>query len=234
MKYIIIFLFTLTTISGYGQTLSDLFKSMPQEILPGFTEADKTMLLVDTSLTVIPYALGEIERVSYNDTYLYLRTSDVGTLQLKLLPLVNNTYIICMIKTVCAKACDSNIRFFSTDWKPLDSSSLLPKINADLFFNKDNIKDSNIKDRKETEIKFSKEANIQDNNINDSIENEQYSNVESLFDIEPISAKLQPNSNELILKLDYKTHLSAENVTQIESIIKQDSITLHWNKSSFQ
>lgn len=202
MKYIIIFLFTLISISGYGQTLSDLFKSMPQEVLPGFTEADKTMLLVDTSLTVIPYSLGEIERLSYNDTYLHIRTSDIGTLQLKLLPLVNSTYIICMIKTVCGKACDSNISFYSTEWNPLDSSSFLPKIDADLFFNKNDIKDR----------KF----------------------AESLLDIEPISATIQTNSNNLILKLDYKTYLSDENVSKVEAIIKQDSITLQWNKSSFQ
>jgi len=208
MRYIIFFLFTLVIIPGNGQTLSDLFKSMPQEVIPGFTEADKTMLLVDTSHTVIPYALGEIKRLSYNDSYLYIRTSDIGTLQLKLLPLVNNTYIICMIKTVCGKACDSNIRFFSTEWKPLNSSSILPNINADLFFTNDI--------------------------TNNGIENEQYNILKSLLDIDPISAIFEPNTNNIIITLDYKTYLSKENVSQIEPIIKQDSITLHWNKSSFQ
>ena len=92
--------------------MNELFKSMPSEYLPAFTEADKTMLLVDSSLSVIPYALGEIERLEYTDTFLSIRTSEVGTMQIKILPLVNKTYVIALIKTVCSGVCDSNIRFF--------------------------------------------------------------------------------------------------------------------------
>ena len=132
-KYIILFLSCISFLS-YGQNIDQVFKTMPDEFLPAFSEADKTMLLVDTSLTVIHYALGNIERLYHNDNYLSLKTSEMGTLQIKLLPLVNKTQIIALIKTVCSsKVCDSNLRFFSDKWEEIEKSNILPDIQPNLF-----------------------------------------------------------------------------------------------------
>ncbi len=72
-RYIILFLLTSFTFFSFGQTMNELFKTMPNEYLPAFSEANKTMLLVDSSLSVIPYPLGEIERLEYSDTFLSLK-----------------------------------------------------------------------------------------------------------------------------------------------------------------
>ena len=56
--------------------------------------------------------------------YLLLQTSDRSKLELKLLPLVNNTSLICMVKTVYGPVADSNLRFFTTDWKELEGEEL--------------------------------------------------------------------------------------------------------------
>ena len=81
------------------------------------------MLLVDSSLSVIPYALGEIERLEYTDTFLSLKTSEVGTMQIKILPLVNNTQIVAFIKTVCSSnVCDSDIQFFTNEWEEIQKN----------------------------------------------------------------------------------------------------------------
>ncbi len=204
MKKLFIIFFMAIALSGYGQKLSDVFKAMPDEILPGFSEADRTMLLVDTALKVIPYTLGNIERMNYTDTYLQIRTSAIGTLQIKLLPLVNNTKIICVIKTVCGKACDSNIRFYSTGWAPIDAHSLMPDITAESFFDQ------------------SKKGS------------EAYKNAFALLDMEPISAAFVNGSDNLTLLLDYASYVSPENLRKIKPFIKQDSITLQWNKTSFR
>src|SRR5690554_5475125 len=128
MKRYILFFFCCITFFSYGQTIDTVFKTMPIEFLPAFSDANKTMLLMDTSLSVIPYPLGKIERLEYTDTFLSLKTSDVGTLQLKLLPLVNNTLIISVVKTVCSNVCDSEIRFFTDKWEEIDKNNLLPNI----------------------------------------------------------------------------------------------------------
>ena len=67
-RYIILLILSSITFFSYGQTINELFKSMPSQYLPAFSEANKTMLLVDSSLSVIPYSLGQIERLEYTDT----------------------------------------------------------------------------------------------------------------------------------------------------------------------
>ncbi|HOV72028.1 MAG TPA: DUF3256 family protein, partial [Dysgonamonadaceae bacterium] len=166
--------------------------------------ADKTLILVDTGLKIIPYPLGNIERMKYSDSYLQLKTSDIGTFQLKLLPLVNNTKIICVIKTVCGKACDSDIRFYSTQWEKIDENTLLPPVSAESFF-----------DRQK-----------QGSN--------EYEYALSLLDVEPLSAVFSDDSDDLILSLNYEAYLSEENIAKIKPFIKQDFITLHWTKTSFR
>ena len=114
--------------------MNELFKTMPNEYLPAFSEANKTMLLVDSSLSVIPYPLGEIERLEYSDTFLSLKTSDVGTMQIKILPLINKTQVIALIKTVCSSnVCDSDIRFFTNEWEEIQKSSMIPVISPNKF-----------------------------------------------------------------------------------------------------
>lgn len=204
MKKLFIVSFLLITFAGYGQKINEVFKTMPEDILPGFSEADKTMLLVDTAINVIPYSLGNIERLKYTDSYLQIKTSGVGTLQIKLLPLVNNTKIICVIKTVCGKACDSDIRFYSTDWSPIESRDLMPAFSAESFFDP---------------AKRGTAA---------------YRNALALLDIEPISAAFINGADNLTLLLDYASYISAENVAKIRPFIKQESVTLRWNKTSFR
>ncbi len=204
MRLFFILIFSCVSVLGFGQRVADVFKTMPADILPGFSEADKTMLLVDTGLRIVPYPLGNIEKIKYSDSFLQLKTSDIGTFQLKLLPLVNNTKIICVIKTVCGKACDSDIRFYSTQWEKIDENTLLPTMSAASFFDKQN--------------QGSKE----------------YEYALSLLDVEPVSAVFCDDSDDLILTLNYKAYLSEENIAKIKPFIKQDFITLHWTKTSFR
>ena len=53
------------------------------------------------------------------------------TWQMKILALNDTTNVICTVATACAPACDSSIRFYTTDWKPLtaDSFITLPVMN---------------------------------------------------------------------------------------------------------
>lgn len=196
--------FLLITLTCSAQKMGELFKAMPQHILPGFSEADKIMLLVDTALTSIPYSLGNIERISYTDDFLKIKTSSIGNLQIKILPLINNTKIIGVVKTVCGQACDSQIQFYSIEWNPIESEPLLPHLSAEMFF-----------------------ETSQKNNID-------FEKALRLIDMEPIKAEFKGGSDDLTLILDYESYVSAENVQLIKSFVKQDSITLRWNKTSFQ
>ncbi|MEG1545579.1 MAG: DUF3256 family protein, partial [Tannerellaceae bacterium] len=63
--------------------------------------------------------------------YLLLQSTERSTIELKLLPLVNNTFIICMVSTVDGPVSDSRVLFYTTDWKPLPSEEMLSPVTAD-------------------------------------------------------------------------------------------------------
>ena len=202
-RYIILLFIGCITFVSNAQTMDELFKTMPDEFLPAFTEADKTMLLVDSSLSVIPYALGEIERLEYSDTFLSLKTSKVGTMQIKILPLINNTQIIAVVKTVCVGVCDSHIRFFTTEWEEIQKNSLLPAITPHIFFDKAKLDTS--------EFKW----------------------AVSQIDIYPLHFQFVDGSNDLKLKFDIINHLSKQDSAKIKPYMVNETIDLSWNKSTF-
>jgi hypothetical protein len=192
------------SITAYGQTISDVFKTMPTELLPGVSEANKTMLLADTAKTPVSFILGEITKLHHTDDYLKIRTSAVGTTQLKLLPITNDSVIICVVKTVCGRACDSHISFYTTKWEKLETSTFLPEISAKDFF------DSSQKD------------------------SENYKYAVSLSDILPISAQFNESNTNIELTFNYKQHLSANVIAEMAPFLKTDTIVLQWRNGKFQ
>ncbi len=203
MRQYILFFFCCITFSNYGQSIDDVFKTMPEEFIPAFTEYNKTMLLVDTSFSVIPYPLGKIKKLEYSATSLSVKTSEVATLQIKLLPLVNNTQIISVIKTVCGNVCDSNIRFFTDKWKEIDKNSLLPDIKPNIFFD-------------------SSKLNALDFKV-----------AASHINIYPLSFQFDKESNDLTVKFDFAGFLSSEDLRKIGPFVEKESVVLSWNKSTF-
>ncbi len=202
-RYFTLLILSCITLLSYGQTMDDVFKTMPNDFLPAFSEADKTILLVDSSLSVIPYALGEIERLAYSDTFLSIKTSEVGTMQIKILPLINNTQIIVLIKTVCSGVCDSDIRFFTNEWKEIDKKSILPTITPQVFFDQ--------KELNTPEFKW----------------------TVSQIDMFPLEFQFKNGSNNLQVKFDIANHLSALDFAKIEPYLVKETIDLLWNKSMF-
>ncbi len=202
--YIILFLLSTTLFSSHGQTMGELFKSMPNEYLPAFSEANKTMLLVDSSLSVIPYALGEIEKLEYTDTFLSLKTSNVGTMQMKILPLVNRTQIIALIKTVCSSSvCDSDIRFFTNEWEEIEKRNLLPTTHPTMFFDKT------------------------------KLDSPQFEWAKSKIDMYPLQYQFKNGGNDLQVKFDISKHLSPQDMEEIQPYLVKETIDLIWNKSTF-
>ncbi len=202
-RYIILFFLISISLLSSGQTMNDLFKSMPSEYLPAFSEANKTMLLVDSSLSVIPYALGEIVRLDYTDTFLSLKTSEVGTMQIKILPLVNKTKIIALIKTVCSTVCNSNIQFFTSEWEEVEKSSLLPEIPYYTFFD------------------------------STKLETPEFKWAISKIDMYPLQFQFKDGGSDLQVKLDINNHLSAQDSITIKPYLIKETIDLSWNKSTF-
>ena len=201
MKYKFIYILLLISFSVTGQTIEELFQTMPSQLLPGVSEGDKTMLLVDSTTTTLPYVLGEINKISHRSDYLHIRTSKVGDTQLKLLPLPNDSVIVCLIQTVCTDICDSNITFHTTQWEQLPAAPYLPRLTEELFFNSSKKNSDN------------------------------YKYAVSLLDIFPVSARFNENSTDLVLRLHYKERLSDADIKEIQPYLQSDTLLLKWHQT---
>ena len=200
---ILLFFLSLSTIVE-AQQVGDLFKAMPPELLPGVSEGNKTMLLVDSGKTTVPYPLGEIVKEAYGNDYLRLQTSKIGTLQLKLLPVSEDSVVVCLIKTVCGNVCDSHISFYTTGWEKIEDSTLLPEVSAEIFF------DSSKK------------------------EMENYKYALSLHHIYPVSAGCNESNNDLTLTFNYKPLLTDDQIAEVAPFLKSDSVILKWDSGRFK
>ena len=203
-KKLFFFLFIISSFCSFAQKIDDVFKTMPDSLLPGLSEDNKIMMLVDTAKTIIPFGMGNFEKLSHSDSFLNIQTSRVGTTQIKLLPLINNSKIVCVIKTVCSDICDSQISFYTTDWKELQKNSLLPGVSIESFF------DSSKKG------------------------SDSYKFALSLPDISPVKAWFENGGDDLMFGLDLSSYLPREDKDQMKPFLKTDKVVLKWNKTRFQ
>lgn len=204
MKKITTMFLLLLSMSITGQTIADLFRTMPSELLPGVSEANKTMLLVDSGKTSVPYALGEIGKIAQSNDFVHIRTSDAGDLQLKVLPLSSDSLIVSVIQTVCAGVCDSRIFFFTTNWEELDQELFLPVLSKEIFFNSSK-KDS-----------------------------DNYKYAVSLPDIFPISARFGKTGTDLTLELHYRERLTDDQTEEITPFLVGDTLLVKWENGTFR
>lgn len=132
---IFIFVFAAATVNVAAQTIRDLFVEMPDSLLPHLTENDRLDCIdfldagMEARVMNVFDSYSELETLA--DDYLLLRTSDSGTMQVKLLPAGSDT-IICIIHTLCAEACDSRVNFYNMDWTPAAVNFEMPAI-SDFF-----------------------------------------------------------------------------------------------------
>jgi hypothetical protein len=117
----------LAVASIKGQTASELFLSMPAEKFLALSETNRLDMVDLYSAGQKAETLNQLEDsceiLSLSDIYLEIKTGN-HKMELFLLPLVNDSKIVCLIQTVCAPVCDSYVEFYTTTWK---------RLNEDLF-----------------------------------------------------------------------------------------------------
>ena len=203
MRTKIVLLFLLLPVVMHGNTIDSFFRNMPGRLLPGFTEQHRERLLATQDAT-ITYVLGEIVKLQHTDTFLELKTSSVGTMQIKLLPISWGRVVICVVRTVCGSGCHSQIQFFDRNWRELDARRLMPEISPSIFIDP-----------------LQKEAG-----------NDKY--ALSLSGISPISAQLNGHDNDIVLTFNYKSHLSDEMIMELSPFLRTDTVVLQWRNRRFQ
>ena len=157
-KNILLVFLCFFALSAFAQNMKSVFVAMPDSITPLLTKVNKEDCIdfLDSNMKaeVKNRFDGTAEMKVVTEDYTLVQTSEVGTLEMKLLPVNDSTKVICMVKTVCATACDSEIRFYTSDWKEeLDAQAFLtePK-ESDFFLPNDSVTDESVLIRKKADM----------------------------------------------------------------------------------
>ncbi|RHR55373.1 DUF3256 family protein [Parabacteroides sp. AF17-28] len=129
-----------------AQQMDAIFVVMPDQYVPQLENAWRKDLIdlyntgKEAKLKNTMNGFSMLKKLT--DDYLLLQVTDRSTVEMKLLPLVNDTYVVCMITTVYGPVPDSQIEFFTTDWKPLEAADLYTPVPAEWFIKDDADKNS--------------------------------------------------------------------------------------------
>ena len=168
-KVLLIVVSVLCGISASAQDMKSVFIAKPDSITPLLTKVNKEDCVdfLDSHMKaeVKNRFDGTAEMKVLTEDYTLVQTSEIGTLEMKLLPINDSIKVVCMVKTVCASACDSNVRFYASDWsKELDAASFLQRPSADVFFlPNDTLSEEGILIRKKADMHLMKASLSKDN-----------------------------------------------------------------------
>ena len=153
-----IFVSMFCVMSVMAQDMKSIFIAMPDSVAPLLSKVNKEDcidFLASDMKAVAKNRFGNVAEMKVlTDDYVLMQTSEVGTLEMKLLPLSDSIKVICMVKTVNASAYDSSVRFYTSDWlKQLDVNEFLQLPPMDAFFlPNDSLTDEAVLTRKKADM----------------------------------------------------------------------------------
>jgi hypothetical protein len=148
--------------SVVAQDMKSVFVAMPDSVTPLLTKVNREDCIdfLDSNMkAVVKNRFGNVAEMKVlTDDYVLMQTSEVGTLEMKLLPLADSTKVICMVKTINIPVADSSVRFYTSDWsQQLDVKEFLQLPSMDAFFlPNDSLKDEAILTRKKADMHLMK------------------------------------------------------------------------------
>ena len=210
-KAVLIIIFICTSLTGLlAQSITEVITAMPGNIIGIMDSAQKDLLVSNpedtTELIVVLNPYSSLKRQVMSDDYLLVKTSDAGTTQVKLLPLVNDSKIICVVKTVCGNGvCDSQMQFYTTKWMPITGTDLFPAKTKEWFI----------------------KADVDRNDQN-------FKNASTAIDMDPMRITLSPNDLSLTVDFSIKGYLSEEDYKKVEPYLTEGPKVFLWDKISFK
>ena len=143
------------------------------------------------------------EMTELGKDYIRMQMSSQTTWQMKVLALNDTTNVICTVSTACAPACDSSIRFYSTDWKPLTESQFISLPAMSDFLN-----------------------------IPDSAAIYDFNEASRSADILLMKADFNKENTELTVTLTTPDYMSKETAEKLKPFLRHP-IVYHWENGAF-
>ena len=199
----------LSISSAFAQDMKSVFISMPDSIAPLLTKVNKEdcvdFLAYDMKAEVKNRFGGVTELKVLTDDYLFLQTTANSSMEMKLLPVNDSTKVVCMIKTVCSSACDSEVHFYSSDWKQkLMTTDYLSKPEGDIFF------------------------------LPVDSSDEEYALIRKEANVHLLKASLSKEDVSLTFIYTTPDYLNKENKEKLEPYLRKEPVVLIWQEGKFR
>lgn len=195
-------------VTSSAQDAKTCFLEMPDSLslLSAVSRADCIDFLENKMKAEVTNRLGsKSEMKVLTGSYILLQSTPQSTWQMKLLPVSKKKQVICVISTACAPACDSHIRFYSTDWQELNAQkylSELPTVEDFLHVPSDTVATS------------------------------PYQESRRQADITLLKAELSANENSLHFILTTPDYMEKSQADKLRPYLKQQ-LTYQWMKKKF-
>jgi hypothetical protein len=195
--------------SVVAQDMKTVFVAMPDSVTPLLTKVNREDCIdfLDSNMkAVVKNRFGNVAEMKVlTDDYVLMQISEVGTLEMKLLPLADSTKVICMVKTINIPVADSSVRFYTSDWsQQLDVKEFLQLPSMDAFFlPNDSLKDEAILTRKKADMHLMK-------------------------------AQLSKEDTSLTFTYTTPDYLNEEDREKLLPHLRKESIVLRWSEGKFR
>lgn len=121
-----------------AQDMKTLFVALPDTLSPLLTKVNRQdfgdFLSCNMKAEVQNRFGKNSEMLKLTDDYLLLKMTSVSQVEMKLLPVNDSTQVICVSKTYNGPVSDTEISFYTTDWKRLPTSDFISLPAADDFY----------------------------------------------------------------------------------------------------
>lgn len=192
-----------------AQDMAALFVAMPDQNIPQLENAWRKDIIdlynsgKEAKLKNTMNGSSVLQKLTAD--YLLLQSTERTTVEMKLLPLVNNTHVICVVTTVSGPVPDSQIEFFTTEWQPLAVSDLLTPAPASWFIREDADRNSNA-----------------------------FIDATSRLDMDLIKYELSPDDLTLTETYTTPLYLSKEDQEKVKPFLKDSPRVFTWEKFHFK
>jgi hypothetical protein len=210
MKYLFCLFLSLSVLwTAKAQDMADFFVRMPDEYIPQLEEAwrkDLVELYRSGKTAALDNMMdGRSTLLKLTPDYLLLQSTDRSTVEMKFLPLVNQTHVVCVITTVTGPIADSRIAFFTTEWNPLPASDLWKPASRECF--------------------IKKEADRQSDAFLDAI---------AFLDMDLIHYRLSESETALTAQYTTPDYLSSQEREKVKPFLKETLLVYRWNHGRFE
>lgn len=142
-KFVLTVVLSITFLSSYGSVkMTDVFANMPDSLIPYLTKNNRLDCIdfkASKMSAIVKNSFDEnCELITITDDYLDMQLSECAHLEMKLLPYISkegdSTQIICKVITCYAPEAESDIAFYTTNWKRLNTNESLSMPSFDNFW----------------------------------------------------------------------------------------------------